>query len=273
MSLNQQAYQNRALRTIQNVRLSLHTPPDPNLTPPTQELEFLAEVHVISHTQLSQILMLLPNPSSAAVSALRTQTPALQAPAQSSTPAVPHNLGFTPPMSPPAATKTPAHEKAMLPIAGPAQPPPPSYTPTALVLSRAEAMWAFSGSEAGDLSFAAGDVVEVIEKVKDDWWRGRVVGQSEVGLFPSSYVKEMQVLAVGNKVPGLPERKTGYGGYGQGGNMMTEVAHAGPSNGYEQQQQQGQGEEKKKGALGKNGEKFGKKLGNGLCSFSVTGVG
>ncbi|KAA8906730.1 hypothetical protein FN846DRAFT_711102 [Sphaerosporella brunnea] len=235
MAFNQTAYQNRAIRNIQN------------------ELDFLHETGILTSTQLSQILTILPNPHGVTTATLRTQTPATTAPAQSATPAVPH-MGFTPPMSPPASTKTPAHEKAMQPISGPVapQPPPPSYTPTALVLSRAEALWAFNGSEAGDLSFAAGDTIEVVEKIKDDWWRGRVLGSTEIGLFPSSYVKEK---AGG---PGLPPRKDGggYGGYGQGGNMMTDVAHAGPSG-----QEYSQGEEKKS-ALGKNGEKFGKKLGN-----------
>jgi hypothetical protein len=114
------------------------------------------------------------------------------------------------------------------------------------VLSRAEAVWAFNGSEAGDLTFAANDVIEVVEKVKDDWWRS-----SEIGLFPSSYVKETSILA-GRGGPPLPGRKEG-GGYGPGGNMMTDVAHGG-----------GSSEGEKQSALGKNGEKFGKKLGNGL---------
>ena len=114
-------------------------------------------------------------------------------------------------------------------------------------------MWAFNGSEAGDLTFAANDVIEVVEKVKDDWWRGRVLGSSEIGLFPSSYVKETSILA-GRGGPPLPGRKEGSG-YGPGGNMMTDVAHGG-----------GSSEGEKQSALGKNGEKFGKKLGNGLCS-------
>ncbi|KAI5813213.1 SH3 domain-containing protein [Pyronema omphalodes] len=229
MAFNQAALQNRAIRSIQT------------------ELEFLHETSILTTDRFNQIMNLLPNPT--ALHTLRTGTPA-QAPAQSSTPAVPH-LGFTPPMSPPASTKTPAHEKAMQPISGPTPPapPPPSYTPTALVLSRAEAQWAFNGSEAGDLSFQQGDVIEVVEKVKDDWWRGRVLGSTEIGLFPSSYVKETQVLARGG--PPLPGRKDG--GYGAGGNMMTDVAH--------HPQQHPQGEEQKS-ALAKNGEKFGKKLGN-----------
>jgi hypothetical protein len=175
-------------------------------------------------------------------------------------------------MSPPASTKTPAHEKAMQPISGPTPPPPPpSYTPTALVISRAEALWDFNGSEAGDLSFGAGDTIEVVEKVKDDWWRGRVLGTSEIGLFPSSYIRETQQMSVGGGgagVPGLPARKEGgYNGYGPGGNMMTDVAHAGPSSSGAVQNGGGGGEyeqAEKKSALGKNGEKFGKKMGNGV---------
>ncbi|KAI5851772.1 hypothetical protein BZA05DRAFT_473926 [Tricharina praecox] len=238
MSFNQVAYQNRAIRSIQN------------------ELDFLVETGVLTSSQMSQILNILPNPSGVTAT-LRAQTPATMAPAQSATPAVPH-MGFTPPMSPPASTKTPAHEKAMQPISGPTppQPPPPSYTASAGILSRAEAMWAFNGSEAGDLSFQAGETIEVIEKIKDDWWRGRVMGQIEIGLFPSSYVKETQVLGNGaGKLPGLPPRKeTGYSAYGPGGNMMTDVTHGSGSGEYQN--------EEKKGALGKNGEKFGKKLGN-----------
>ena len=88
--------------------------------------------------------------------------------------------------------------------------------------------------------------------MKEDWWRGRVLGgDGVIGLFPSGYVKEGVQMAEGSE----------KGGYGRGGNMMTEVAHS-----------EGQAEEKKKGGLlGKNGEKFGKKLGNG--EFCVEGVG
>jgi hypothetical protein len=152
----------------------------------------------------------------------------------------------------------------MQPIPGPTppQPPPPSYTPTALVISLAEAQWQFNGGEPGDLSFQAGEVIEVVEKVKDDWWRGRVLGQAEIGLFPSSYVRETQQMANGGgkTVPGLPPRKEGnYSGYGPGGNMMTDVAHGGGIS----SQGIAQDGEKKQSVGGSSGEKFGKKLGNG----------
>ncbi|KAI5805774.1 hypothetical protein EDC01DRAFT_263990 [Geopyxis carbonaria] len=229
MTFSQEAYQNRALRTIQ------------------AELEFLRDTSLITPATLAQVLQLLPTPSGPRTAPPGASPTPAPTHAQSSTPAMPHLARhFTPPMSPPASTATPLHEKAAL---GPA--PPPSYTP----MVRAEALWAFSGSESGDLTFAAGDTIEVVEKVKDDWWRGRV-GGGEVGLFPSSYVREITT-------PNLPPRggKSAEvavgGGYGRGGNMMTDVAH----DGGHQQQQGGEAAEKKP-MLGKNGEKFGKKLGN-----------
>jgi hypothetical protein len=133
---------------------------------------------------------------------------------------------------------------------------PPSYTPTALVISLAEAKWSFNGIEAGDISFAAGDIIEVLEKIKDDWWKGRIRGgNGEIGLFPSSYVTETAVLAKEKApLPSLPPRT----GYGPGGNMMTDVAHGG-----------GEGEKKQQGVVGRNGEKFGKKLGNATIFGAV----
>lgn len=106
------------------------------------------------------------------------------------------------------------------------------------------------------MSFAERDTIEVVEKVKEDWWRGRVVGgDGKIGLFPSAYVKETQHMAEGGEKPGSA--------YGRGGNMMTDIAHNGDGQ---------QKEEKSK--LGKNGEKFGKKLGNGESFVSsVRGMG
>ncbi|KAH8147986.1 uncharacterized protein LAJ45_08088 [Morchella importuna] len=214
------------------------------------ELEFLADTAIISPSALSQILSILPAESTTRC----PPTPAAGPAPKSTTPAVSYPT-FSPPPQP-------QQQQQHLPIAPSA---PPSYTPTPLVLSLAEAQWAFNGTEAGDLSFEAGAKLEVLEKVKDDWWKGRVVGgDGTAGLFPSAYVRETQVLATAPSgdvkkpaLPSLPPR--GYGGYGPGGNMMTDVAH-GPSQStsvFEQQQQ-----EEKKPILGKNGEKFGKKLGN-----------
>ncbi|CAZ81563.1 unnamed protein product [Tuber melanosporum] len=218
------------------------------------ELEFLADTNVISEAAFRTIIEQLPAAGASSISAatLSPSTPAPGPVPHTSTPAIPH-----PTFSPPPSTKTPLSEK-YLPIATqapPSPPAPPSYTPTALVLSLANAEWAFTGTEKGDLSFKAGDTIEVLEKIKDDWWKGRVAGgNGEIGLFPSSYVKETRVLAGREKppLPSLPPR-AGGSGYGSGGNMMTDIAHGNSG----QQQQEGGG-----GVVGKNGEKFGKKLGN-----------
>ncbi|PWW75735.1 SH3-domain-containing protein [Tuber magnatum] len=219
------------------------------------ELEFLADTNIISATTLRTIVEQLPEAGAAlniSAATLSLPTPAPGPVPHTSTPAISH-----PTFSPPPSTKTPLSGK-YLPVAAqapPSPPPPPSYTPTPLVLSLANAEWTFVGSEKGDLAFKAGDTIEVLEKVKDDWWRGRIAGgNGEIGLFPSSYVKETRVLAGKEKapLPSLPPR-AGNNGYGPGGNMMTDVAHGNGG----QQQQEGGG-----GIVGKNGEKFGKKLGN-----------
>ena len=107
------------------------------------------------------------------------------------------------------------------------------------------------------MSFAERDTIEIVEKVKEDWWRGRVVGgDGKIGLFPSAYVKETQHMAEGGEKSGSA--------YGRGGNMMTDVAHNG----------EGQQGKEEKSKMGKNGEKFGKKLGNGEFSVpELIGVG
>ncbi|KAG0076781.1 hypothetical protein BGZ93_000712 [Podila epicladia] len=52
---------------------------------------------------------------------------------------------------------------------------------------RVKAMYDFAGLDAGDLSFKAGDMINVIEYMNDDWWRGSL--GKNYGIFPSSYVK------------------------------------------------------------------------------------
>ncbi|KAL7274225.1 protein that induces appearance of [PIN+] prion when overproduced [Rhizina undulata] len=248
----QQAYANRAIRSIRN------------------EIDFLLDLGTLPPQAHSQILSLLPPVQSSA----SVPTPVSVGPVpKSTTPAVPHSTA-----SPPPSHRTPFNESSIqAAIAPPPQrvqpqpvplppPQPPTYTPTPLVLSRAEALWAFPGTELGDLSFQAGQTIEVLEKVKEDWWKGRVVGRSEIGLFPSSYVREIQKMAEKPALPMLPPRNNVYPvqqGYGQGGNMLTDVAHGGQ--GYApapQMQAQDNGGEKEKSSLQKNGGKIGKKLGN-----------
>ena len=43
--------------------------------------------------------------------------------------------------------------------------------------------------EPNDLSFRAGDIIEVVAETNADWWTGKVNGKQ--GLFPSNYVEKM----------------------------------------------------------------------------------
>jgi len=57
---------------------------------------------------------------------------------------------------------------------------------------QARALWAYNvnGQEPNDLSFAAGDIIDIIEEENEDWWTGRVNGKE--ALFPSSYVEKIE---------------------------------------------------------------------------------
>ncbi|KIM84783.1 hypothetical protein PILCRDRAFT_368967 [Piloderma croceum F 1598] len=57
---------------------------------------------------------------------------------------------------------------------------------------QARALWAYNvdGQEPNDLSFAAGDIIDIIKEENDDWWMGRVNGKE--ALFPSSYVEKIE---------------------------------------------------------------------------------
>ncbi|KAL8279335.1 hypothetical protein RQP46_008372 [Phenoliferia psychrophenolica] len=75
------------------------------------------------------------------------------------------------------------------------QPAPPAAAPRAAAppkppvrkgLGIATASYDYAGAEAEDLSFSEGELITVLEKVSDDWWKGELRGKS--GLFPSAYV-------------------------------------------------------------------------------------
>ncbi|CCG82045.1 Class E vacuolar protein-sorting machinery protein hse-1 [Taphrina deformans PYCC 5710] len=60
---------------------------------------------------------------------------------------------------------------------------------TAATVSRVRALYDFSASEAGELSFRRGDVIQVIESAYKDWWRGSLHGS--IGIFPTNYVENL----------------------------------------------------------------------------------
>ncbi|KAJ7650642.1 hypothetical protein FB45DRAFT_1050553 [Roridomyces roridus] len=59
-------------------------------------------------------------------------------------------------------------------------------------LSKAKAIWGYNEDRqnSNDLTFRAGDIIEVVEETNPDWWTGRYNGKQ--GLFPSNYVEKLQ---------------------------------------------------------------------------------
>lgn len=48
-----------------------------------------------------------------------------------------------------------------------------------------------------DLTFFAGDIIDINEEANADWWNGTVRGRT--GLFPSSYVERIAPYSAGNE--------------------------------------------------------------------------
>jgi amphiphysin len=75
---------------------------------------------------------------------------------------------------------------------GPA-PPPPKPKPTRLagekLADTVTALYDYEAQAHGDLSFSAGDVIEIIHKTnnENEWWQGKVNGKT--GQFPGSYTR------------------------------------------------------------------------------------
>ncbi|KAK7032890.1 SH3-domain-containing protein [Favolaschia claudopus] len=71
--------------------------------------------------------------------------------------------------------------------------PPPSLpqTPAAAQPVQAKALWGFNenGQNSQDLSFRAGDIIEIVHESNSDWWTGRLHGRE--GVFPANYVEKL----------------------------------------------------------------------------------
>ena len=60
---------------------------------------------------------------------------------------------------------------------------------TDMFVGKCVAQYDFAASRDDELTLAFGDAVNILEKRDDGWWRGEL--RSTIGLFPSSYVKEI----------------------------------------------------------------------------------
>jgi signal transducing adaptor molecule len=65
-------------------------------------------------------------------------------------------------------------------------PTPPPVAPSKATAARVRAIYPFTTSERGELSFEKGDVIKVIDRMYDEWYTGAVGGR--IGIFPVSYV-------------------------------------------------------------------------------------
>jgi Variant SH3 domain/Zinc finger, C3HC4 type (RING finger) len=57
-------------------------------------------------------------------------------------------------------------------------------------VTKVRALWDFSASNEGELSFNEGDIITVLGALYKDWWRGSLGGQT--GLFPITYVETLE---------------------------------------------------------------------------------
>ncbi|KAH7912320.1 SH3-domain-containing protein [Hygrophoropsis aurantiaca] len=75
----------------------------------------------------------------------------------------------------------------------PARPPLASAAPQVVY---AKALWAYNedGSDSADLSFSAGELVEIVSENNADWWLGRARGKE--ALFPSNHVEKVDPVSV-----------------------------------------------------------------------------
>ncbi|EJD06422.1 uncharacterized protein FOMMEDRAFT_138398 [Fomitiporia mediterranea MF3/22] len=66
--------------------------------------------------------------------------------------------------------------------------PPPAPAPRT---PQARALWDYNenGSDPNDLSFRAGDIIDIVSETNADWWTGRI--NNKQGLFPSNYVEKL----------------------------------------------------------------------------------
>ncbi|KAF7789730.1 hypothetical protein EIP86_000676 [Pleurotus ostreatoroseus] len=141
-------------------------------------ISFLASQNYISPTDASELLSRLTTAQSRANGATDRSADSLQTSMQ--------NLSVSAPVP-----ISPNNTGRRVP------PPPPRY-------QRAKALWAYNedGREPNDLSFSAGEIVEIVDETNTDWWTGKCRGRQ--GLFPSNHVEKIGSSAAGSPAPPPP---------------------------------------------------------------------
>src|SRR6218665_3960532 len=61
-------------------------------------------------------------------------------------------------------------------------------------VAECKALYPYRATEDGDINFDAGDVIVVVEKQDNGWWRG--YHGDDHGFFPGSYVQQVIVIVI-----------------------------------------------------------------------------
>lgn len=144
----------------------------PSLPPPTGSLRASVEDRLGTNPPAPAAPTMIKSPSGSRVAELAARLGAIQVAAPPKPSNNNNNTSSSSINSPPLASASKGGNA------------PPSLPPKKLIV-RAE--YDFVGPEAGDLSFKAGDLVEVISRTDstEDWWTGRIGDRT--GTFPANY--------------------------------------------------------------------------------------
>ncbi|KAM4716840.1 GRB2-related adapter protein 2a [Anableps anableps] len=88
-----------------------------------------------------------------------------------------HTIGHTGRSSPISSACPPRRTSETMPL------------PTRASVVQVRALYDFTAEEDDELGFCAGDIIEVLDRSDQAWWKGRLRGQS--GLFPANYTTLM----------------------------------------------------------------------------------
>ncbi|KAK0719581.1 BAR domain-containing protein [Lasiosphaeris hirsuta] len=141
--------------------------------------------------------LLTPGPTSAASGSTSPRPPWQREADDAEHPPPPYSLATVPgaaaPISPSLGSSPKVQALAAVAAAKAKPPPPPKPKPSRLSVQPAvemvTALYDYSAQAEGDLSFRAGDVIEIITRTQNDneWWTGKLNGKQ--GQFPGNYVK------------------------------------------------------------------------------------
>ncbi|KAJ3262508.1 Intersectin 1 (SH3 domain protein) [Boothiomyces macroporosus] len=72
-----------------------------------------------------------------------------------------------------------------------------------------EAVYDYSGTEEGELSFKVGDQIECIDGInaEEEWWEGKLVRTGEIGVFPILFTKGWEAVAASVQAEPAPAQK------------------------------------------------------------------